>query len=137
MARAGWWLGAAVGLLVSGGAFAEPFRWSAVAEETIGRLEAAVVAYRAGQVEDAKEAVISAYFGSFEDRKLEAALRKEIGQQHITEVEAQFNAVRKGVGKGAPADALSAIVTELAATLRADAKILEARAVPEQVYEGR
>ena len=59
------WLGAVLGLAVSGAALAEEFRWSGVAEETVGRLEAAVVAYRAGRVDDAREAVIAAYFGSF------------------------------------------------------------------------
>ncbi len=137
MVKAGWWLGAVAGLLVSGATLAEGFRWSGVAEETIGRLETAVAAYRAGKGDDAREAVIAAYFGSFEDRKFEAALRKEIGQQHVTEVEGRFNAVRKGViGHGA-ADEIAATVAELAKILREDAKVLEARGVPEAVYVGR
>ncbi|MEI7608629.1 MAG: hypothetical protein WCJ64_14730, partial [Rhodospirillaceae bacterium] len=96
-----------------------------------------VAAYRAGKVDDAREAVIAAYFGSFEDRKFEAALRKEIGQQHVTEVEARFNAVRKGVSRGGPADEIAATVADLAKTLREDAKTLDERKVPEAVYVGR
>jgi len=137
MARAGWMSAAVVAVMVAGGAGAAEFRWSGVAEETVGRLESALAAYRAGQPNEAKQAVIDAYFGSFEDRKFEAALRKEIGQQHITEVEGGFNAIRKGIGSGAPPDELAGIVARLAETLRADAKLLEARGVPEQVYEGR
>ncbi len=60
MVKAGWWLGAVAGLLVSGATLAEGFRWSGVAEETIGRLETAVAAYRAGKADDAREAVIAA-----------------------------------------------------------------------------
>jgi len=137
MAKAGWWLGAAVGLLVAGGARADGFHWSAVAEETIGHLEEVVAAYRGGRVEEAKEALVSAYFGCFEDRKMEAALRKEIGLQHTGEVEAQFIYLRNDVRRGASVDEIAAIVEGLAVTLRADAKILEERKVPEQVYEGR
>ncbi|MEI7609171.1 MAG: hypothetical protein WCJ64_17465, partial [Rhodospirillaceae bacterium] len=57
--KAAWWLGAVLGLAVSGAALAEEFRWSGVAEETVGRLEAVVAAYRAGKVDDAREAVIA------------------------------------------------------------------------------
>ena len=138
MTGAGWISGALAGLLLGAGlARADDFRWSRVAEETIAHLEQALAASKAGQVDAARQAVIAAYFGSFEDRKLEAALRKEIGQQHIAEVEAWFNALRKGVGHAAPEAELAGLVARLSETLRTDAKLLEARGVPEQVYEGR
>jgi len=105
--------------------------------QPVEALEAALAAYRAGKVDDAREAVIAAYFGSFEDRKFEAALRKEIGQQHITEVEARFNAVRKGVSRGGAVDEIAATVADLAKTLREDARLLDERKVPEAVYVGR
>lgn len=112
------------------------FRWAGVAEEVIGELARAEAAVRAGQPDQARQAVLTAYFGLFEDRKLEAAMRKELGQRHTVEVEEQFNALRKGAGAANTA-AFGATVTALSAILRQDAAALDAAGVPEQVYPGR
>ena len=133
------WGGAAfaLGLLAAGTALAGDFRWGSVAEAVAAQLEAALAASRAGDADGARQAVLTAYFGLFEDRKMEAAVRKELGQAHTAEVEDRFNALRKAVGGGAAPEALAGRVAELSEILRQDALALDKAGVPEQVYLGR
>lgn len=146
MALARWRRNAAAVLLAAGvisgvpavdSARAGAFRWADVAEEAIGHLDTLVAAYRAGKPDDARDALIAAYFGSFEDRKMEAAMRKEIGVMHTGEVEGQFSLLRRGIGQGMPAERIAAIAAGLSAALRADAKTLDAAGISENVYDKR
>ena len=145
MTAKGSWLGALAGLALlgagagagTGGAAAAEFRWAGVAEEVAGQLDQAVAANKAGTADRARQAVLTAYFGLFEDRKMEAAIRKELGQAHTVELEDRFNALRKAVGGGAAPEAVAAQAAELSAMLRKDAIALDALGVPEQVYVGR
>lgn len=126
MAAAGWLLAAPAH---AGGTY-----WAGVAEETIAALAQARDAHQAGDTDAAKKASITAYFGVFESRKLEAALRKEMGQKHTVAVESQFNQLRKMLGQGAPADDVAKLVGQLSDVLREDAKILDDKGIPEDVF---
>ena len=132
-----WGAMLALGLFAAGAAAAAEFRWAAVAEEVVGQLERGLAAAKAGDTDRARQAVLTAYFGLFEDRKMEGAIRKELGQAHTVDVEDRFNALRKAVGVKPLPDDLAARVAELGAMLRKDAGLLDAAGVPEQVYVGR
>lgn len=119
----------------SGAAGAGEFRWAEIAEEVVGHLDAALKAVRAGDPDAAKAAMITAYFGAFEDRKMEAALRKEMGQKHTVGVEQQFYALRKAITRGAQAAEMAPMVATLADALRASAKTLDERGIPQNVYK--
>ena len=130
---------AGLGLFAVGAAptRAEAFRWALVAEQVVEQLEQALAARRAGDADQARQALLTAYFGVFEDRKMEAALRKELGQTHTVEVEARFNDLRKAItARAAPAE-MAEKVLALSEILRKDALALDAQGVPEQVYVGR
>ena len=139
MTTRGSWLSALAGLalLGAGSAAAAEFRWAGVAEEVAGQLEQAVAANKAGTADRARQAVLTAYFGLFEDRKMEAAIRKELGQAHTVDLEDRFNALRKAVGGAAAPATVAAQAAELSAMLRKDGFALDALGVPEQVYVGR
>lgn len=126
-------LGAGIGSIA--GAGAGEFRWAEVAEEVVGHLDSAVAAVRAGDADAAKAAMITAYFSTFEDRKMEAALRKEVGQKHTAEVEQQFYALRKAISRGAGAAEVAPMAATLADALRASAKTLDERGTPQNVYK--
>ncbi|HYD30397.1 MAG TPA: hypothetical protein VEB64_06005 [Azospirillaceae bacterium] len=125
---------AAVALMSAVPSQAEGNYWAGVAEETIAALTTLREAHRAGDVDSAKKAAITAYFGVFETRKLEAALRKEMGQKHTVAVESQFNQLRKMVGQGASAEEVAKRVTQLSDVLREDAKLLDDKGIPENVF---
>lgn len=118
----------------TGAAHGQSDYWSGVAEEVAVALSQSVAAYQAGDVDGAKRAAITAYFGVFESRKLEAALRKEMGQKHTVAVESQFGQIRKSIGSGAPAEDLARTVTALSDVLREDAKRLDERGMPAHVF---
>lgn len=124
-------------LLLSAVAAADNFSWTAVAEAVVSALEQAIPASAAGDSDAARQAVLGAYFGVFEDRKMEAAMRKELGQEHTVAVEARFNDLRKAVGAKTSASVVADQVAALSQILREDARQLDARGVPEQVYVGR
>lgn len=112
------------------------FSWSEVAEAVAVELDDAVAAYRAGDSKETKRALTRAYFGVFEGRKMEAALRKTLGQTHTFQVERQFAGLRRVIGKQ-PAESLAEKAAALAEQLRKDAVALDAAGVPAEVYDAR
>lgn len=129
-------LATVAGLAVSPAAGAEPFSWTTVAEETIAALEEASQHKEAGDVTACKRAIVRAYFGIFEEQKMEAALSKMLGQSHTFMVERQFSTLRRNAATAAPAE-FSGIVAALAEQLRADAERLDALGVPQEVYNAQ
>ena len=115
---------------------ANTFSWTAVAEETVAALNEAALHHAEGDVAECKRAITRAYFGVFEERKMEAALRKMLGESHTFMVERQFSQLRKTVATATPAE-FGEIVTALAEQLRADARQLDALGVPQEVYDAR
>lgn len=139
LARLGAVLSLLALVLVSGAAAtaraeAGTFSWTAVAEETIAALDEAAQYHAAGDITQCKRAITRAYFGVFEDRKMEAALRKMMGQSHIFMVERQFSTLRRTAPTASPAE-FGDVVASLSEQLRADARQLDALGVPQEVYD--
>ena len=117
-------------------ASAETFSWTAVAEETIAALNEASSHHAEGDIARSKRAITRAYFGVFEEQKMEAALRKMLGESHTFMVERQFSTLRRNVATATPEE-FSRTVATLAEQLRADAQQLDTLGVPREVYNAR
>lgn len=104
-------------------AWAGQGRWAQVADQVIAEVDKAEAMAKDGKPDDAKEAAINAYFGVFEELKMEIAERQTLGAAHVAEIESLFNELRKASGKSrdikAQADALRKM-------LKADGKALDA-----------
>ena len=125
-----------LGMAASPDAGAGTFSWTAVAEETIAALNEASLHQAEGDIAQCKRAIVQAYFGVFEEQKMEAAMRKMLGESHAFMVERQFSALRRDAATATPAD-FSRTVATLAEQLRADARQLDALGVPAEVYNAR
>lgn len=79
------------------------------------RLVQAAQDYRAGRVDEAKEAVQSSYFEIFEN--LEGPIRINISAKCSFELEAEFGAIRKMMVEGAPVDAVEDRIRKQVAAL--------------------
>lgn len=118
--------------LSSSAAAAESY-WRSVAGDIAASVAVVVERARAGDAKTARQALTEAYFGHYEDRKMEAAVRKEIGGQRARDVEALFADMRKAVQRGDTA-AVESIATQLNAALAADGKALDEAGVPAEVF---
>lgn len=114
---------------MAGGAY-----WQEMAQEIAALVDDAVAQYEAGDGKAAGRAVIQAYFGQFESRKMEAAIRKEIGGKRAFAVEKLFGNLRKAV-KQDDQSAVRGIAAELRAALAEDGKALDAIGVPPEVFQ--
>jgi len=113
---------------------AETFSWMAVAEEAIAELSNASQHHAEGDAAQSKRAITQAYFGVFEGKKMEAAMRKMLGESHTFMVERQFRKLRRSLLTAGPREFEQAVAA-LAEQLRADAKQLDALGVPQEVYD--
>lgn len=109
--------------------------WKSVAEAVVEHIDAAEQSYLAGDAKQAKRAVVSAYFGVFEDRKMEAAMRMELGAKHTYQVERQFGDLRKAIQKEAAGDEVSAIAESIRVAMRRDAEQLDRAGIPLEVFK--
>ncbi|MCW8891284.1 MAG: hypothetical protein OQL20_11560 [Sedimenticola sp.] len=122
-------------VMLSLGALAAEANWQAVAEEVIVHINQAEKAYLAGEQKQAKREVVSAYFGVFEDRKMEAAMRMELGAKHTYLVEKQFGTLRKAIQKDAGADEIAQIAEAIRVAMRRDARLLDQAGIPLEVFK--
>ncbi len=123
-------------LLLSGMAMAaQPATWQAVAEAVMQHIDAAEQSYLAGDAKQANRAVVSAYFGVFEDRKMEAAMRMELGARHTYQVERLFGDLRKAIRSGVDGDEVSAIAESVRLAMRRDAEQLDRAGIPLEVFK--
>jgi hypothetical protein len=113
---------------------ADGFSWVSVADAIAAALDDAADSYAEGDARQAKRHLTTAYFGVFEGRKMEAAMRKMLGRTHTYEVEERFGDIRKMIGSGAPED-IRAQVDALSEQVRADARELDRLGVPKEVYD--
>lgn len=116
-------------------AFASEANWQAVAEDVINHINAAEKAILSGEPKQAKRALVSAYFGVFEDRKMEAAMRMELGAQHTYRVEKQFGTLRKAIQKDADAAEVARITEGIRIAMRRDARLLDQAGIPMEVFK--
>ena len=115
---------------------ANDFTWLNVAGDVAKALDEAVAAKKTDDIKTAKRALTKAYFGIFESRKMEAAMRKTMGQTHTFEVERMFSGLRGMIGNET-IEKVSETATKLIEQLYKDAKVLDAEGVSEEVYDVR
>jgi len=108
--------------------------WAPVAEQIILHIESAESHYQAGDLLTAKQFIIKAYFGVFEDRKMEAAMRQELGSKHTYQVERLFGNLRKAMTRGADAAEVTTIVESIRTEMREGAVKLEQAGIPLNVF---
>ena len=121
--------GVAVGLLLvavvaPAAPDASPALWPDVVREVSGVLERAAKAYEANDPKGAQELVGEAYFGAFEERGMEAAVRREISARRARDLEKMFGEIRRAIGTGEPAPGVRRRITTLREALDEDAREL-------------
>lgn len=118
-------LGLLAMLAVTAPAAAAPKTWNEVVDAMSALLDQAADAYRAGDVQTAKDAVNEAYFGYYEKLGFEATVMNSISGQRGAAVEYQFAELLKDVNAGVPVDQLVTDLETLKSMLREDANILD------------
>ena len=121
--------GVAVGLLLvavvaPAAPGAPPAPWPDVVREVSGVLERAARAYEANDAKGALDLVAEAYFGAFEERGMEAAVRREISARRARDLERMFGEIRRAMGQGEPAPGVRRRITALREALDEDAREL-------------
>lgn len=109
--------------------------WQPMAEQIVRIINEAETSYKAGDAKAARRAVVKAYFGVFESRKMEAAMRITLGAKHTYLVEKRFGELRKAIKNGESADKIALIAEGIRIALRRDAKLLDKAGVPAEVFE--
>lgn len=123
-------------LIMSSSAWSEsPPVWRPLAEEIVRIIDEAETHYGAGNAKAARRAVVEAYFGVFESRKMEAAMRTTIGAKHTYLVEKRFGALRKAIKNGESTDKIKDIAEGIRLAVRRDAKVLDEAGVPAEVFK--
>lgn len=122
-------------VLCSSGAAAGASTWSQVAAEIVTHINTAASLYGEGRPKEAGQAVTRAYFGVFEDRKMEAAMRIELGAEHTYEVEQQFGALRKAIRAQADQQTIRKLAQAIEASVRRDARALDQANIPMEVFK--
>ena len=69
--------------------------WANVAEEICSEISRSEDAAKIGHMDDAKSHALAAYFGIFEEKKMEIAERLNLGTSHTADIEEMFNILRK------------------------------------------
>lgn len=129
-------------LLLLGAAMAaagdQPPPWPDIARQVSGLLEDAAKAYEAKDPDRAKELVSEAYFGVFEDRGMEIAVRQQISARRAGELERRFGEIRQAIGRGDASGRIRQTIATLRQALDQDARelvrlgITEARLVEKE-----
>lgn len=116
-------------------ATADQDHWQKTAEEIVVLMDRTVEEYKAGDADKAKRTVIEAYFGVFEDRKMEAAMRMEIGAKHTYKVEKLYGNLRKLIKQGRPLGEIQTLCEEIKTAMRRDAIVLDKAGIPPEVFK--
>jgi len=109
--------------------------WSQVAEAIVTRITTAETLYQGGKPTEAGHAVVEAYFGVFEDKKMEAAMRIELGAKHTYQVEQQFGALRKAIRQQADMATIQALAQGIRESVVRDARALDEANIPMEVFK--
>jgi len=121
-------------LLLGVGASADDSYWSGIAGKIVGHVDRAESLYADGDPKGARRAVIEAYFGVFEETKMEAAMRIELGAKHTYQVERLFGALRKAIKKGVGQVELAENATALREAIVRDALLLDSAGITPEVF---
>jgi len=114
---------------------AEAASWSQVAGEIVAQIDNAESLYQEGKPAEAGQAVIQAYFGVFEDKKMEAAMRIELGAKHTYQVEKQFGTLRKAIRREADRETIQQLAQGIRESVVRDARALDQANIPMEVFE--
>lgn len=109
--------------------------WADMAEEVVVRIDEAESLYLSGDAKGAGRSVVEAYFGIFEDKKMEAAIRTTLGSKHAWKVERLFGKMRKLIKKGASAEELKAAAVKVREAVRRDSLVLDEKEIPLAVFD--
>ncbi len=117
----GFLLAAAVALGATG---PSAIPWLDAVRDVSSALDRAVRAYEANDLPGAQDLASEAYFGAFEERGMEVAIRREISARRARELERMFGEIRQAIGKGEPALRVRQRITILREALDHDAREL-------------
>lgn len=121
---------------ISGSACAgETASWSQIAWEIVAHIDDAESLYQEGKPTEASQAVNQAYFGVFEDKKMEAAMRIELGAKHTYQVEKQFGALRKAIRRKVDRETIQQLAEGIRRSIVNDARALDQANIPLTVFE--
>lgn len=109
-----------------------PSPWSAVAAEISGTLDRAAAAHATRQSGRGAELVSEAYFGLFEERGMEVAIRRYVSTRRARELERMFGALRQAIAVGADAGEVRQQVAALREALQAEAAELARQGVSQE-----
>jgi fumarate hydratase class II/high-affinity iron transporter len=109
--------------------------WVSLAEAIAVHLENASALYANNQDKEAKREIIKAYFGVFEDKKMEAAMRMELGAKYTYKVERRFGDLRKVIKNNLPIDKFNQQMQDLIVIMREDAVKLDEAGIPMEVFK--
>jgi hypothetical protein len=112
----------------------DPNYWSSLAKNISELIEKSEQQYKQGDIAQAKRTVVQAYFGVFEDKKMEAAMRMELGAKYTYKVEKKFGTMRKLMSKKAPANEVIQLSEDIQNTIQKDALKLDSAGIPPEVF---
>lgn len=109
--------------------------WPEMAEEIVVHIERSTELYQEGNHKSAAQEVVKAYFGVFEDKKMEAAIRITLGSKHAWLVERLFGKLRKAIKGDTGLGAVQEAAREIILAVRRDALVLVKKNIPLEVYQ--
>lgn len=115
-------------------AMASESYWADIGKKISTHIENAESLYADGDSKGARRAVIQAYFGEFEDKKMEAAMRVELGAKHTYEVERLFGDLRKAIKNGADTAVIAESATAIHTAIKRDAIALDKAGITPEVF---
>lgn len=98
--------------------------WPDITRQVSGLLSQAAKAYEAKDPERAKDLISEAYFGAFEERGMEIAIRQQISARRARELEKMFSEIRQTIGRGEPVGRVRQGIATLLQALEQDAREL-------------
>jgi len=129
------WFGGAFSSACTAASAAANDHWQQIAKRIDTQIGVALEHYRQGDAAAARSTVVRAYFSDFEDSRMEAAMRREIGAKPTWKVERMFGRMRKAIKQQAGQDEVAAIGSEIRAAVKRDARVLDQAGISPEVFE--
>lgn len=104
--------------------------WLKVVWEIQEKLDGVKISYKEGKLEEAKSHITDAYFGVFEEKRMEEVIRINISAKKAYELERLFGNIKKGIAKNLPLKDVSRIIEELITQLKDIAMELDKLKIP-------
>jgi hypothetical protein len=109
--------------------------WHQIADHINSQVTQAVEHYRQGDTVAARSAVVRAYFAEFEDTRMEAAMRREIGAKQTWELEQMFGRLRKAIKQRQDVSLVAAVADEIRTAVDSGAIMLDQTGISPEVFE--